>query len=250
MKKTLKIILTVLLAIILVGAGVFYFWTQQTYEASDTLSQLVDKEDIHSEEDWLLFDPEGGADTGVVLYPGAKVEPEAYSYYGRQLAEQGYFVAIPNLRLNLAILDLNKAEQVIEKHPEMKSWYVAGHSLGGIGATSFSMNNQDVVDGVILLGSYPSDSTDFSDVSMPMLSIYAEHDQLTTLDKIEDTKHLLSEQAELHEIKGGNHAQFGVYGPQKGDGDATISVEKQQNEIMHVIIEWLDQQDTTENEMQ
>ncbi|WP_042221990.1 alpha/beta fold hydrolase [Oceanobacillus manasiensis] len=247
MKKIWKNSLLVLLAILLIGAGGFYYWAQQTYDASDTLYELVNKEDILSEEDWLLFEPEEEADTGIVLYPGAKVEPEAYSYYGKQLAEQGYLVAIPNLRLNLAILDLNKAEQIMEEHPKLEHWYLAGHSLGGIGATSFAMDNQDVVKAVILLGSYPSDNTDFSDVAMPMLSIYAEHDGLSTPDKINDTKHLLSEQAVMHEIKGGNHAQFGVYGPQKGDEKALISVDEQQDEIMQVITEWLAQQEEPEN---
>lgn len=247
MKKIWKVLLLVLLAILLIGGGGFYYWAQQTYDASDTLYELVNKEDIQSEEDWLLFEPEGEADTGVILYPGAKVEPEAYSYYGKQLALQGYLVAIPNLRLNLAILDLNKAEQIMEEHPKLEHWYLAGHSLGGIGATSFAMDNQDLVNGVILLGSYPSDSADFSDVAMPMLSISAEYDGLSTQDKINDTKHLLSEQAVIHEIKGGNHAQFGVYGKQKGDEEALISVEKQQDEIMQVITEWLDQQGAPEN---
>jgi len=36
-------------------------------------------------------------------------------------------------------------------------------------------------------------------------------------------------------IKGGNHAQFGTYGFQNGDGMATISAETQQLELFEVL---------------
>ena len=41
------------------------------------------------------------------------------------------------------------------------------------------------------------------------------------------------------EIKGGNHAGFGSYGAQKGDGKATISNSQQQQELSKYIITWL-----------
>jgi len=47
-------------------------------------------------------------------------------------------------------------------------------------------------------------------------------------DKILDRSKLSGGRNE-EEIEGGNHAQFGNYGAQKGDGAASISAEEQQN---------------------
>ena len=40
-------------------------------------------------------------------------------------------------------------------------------------------------------------------------------------------------------IEGGNHAQFGNYGKQKGDPDATISAEEQQTIAVNAIVEFI-----------
>ncbi|MGE7649593.1 alpha/beta hydrolase [Peribacillus frigoritolerans] len=45
----------------------------------------------------------------------------------------------------------------------------------------------------------------------------------------------------MHKIAGGNHGQFGVYGKQKGDNEATISAKKQQEEMIAVTKKWLNQ---------
>ena len=91
------------------------------------------------------------------------------------------------------------------------------------------------------MGSYPSDSNNFSETDLPILSLYAEFDGLTTTDKIADTKHLLSSEATLYEVKGGNHAQFGMYGTQDGDGKSTISAKEQQDKIIEETLKWLNQ---------
>lgn len=72
-----------------------------------------------------------------------------------------------------------------------------------------------------------------------MLSLYGELDGLSTKKKIAQTHHLLSKGAVVHEIKGGNHAQFGLYGKQKGDNKATITPKQQQDEMVRVTKEWL-----------
>ena len=44
------------------------------------------------------------------------------------------------------------------------------------------------------------------------------------------------------EIEGGNHAQFGNYGPQKGDLPATISAQDQQAQTVEAIANFLEKQ--------
>ncbi len=240
MKKIIKVALIIVLAVILAGGAAFYIWSQLTYKPSKELFELVGEENIRHEKDWVVFDPGEVRKAGIIIYPGAKVEPEAYSYLGSRLAENGYLVLVPEMRLNFSILEGNKADELIEHYPEIERWYIGGHSLGGVSAAAYASKHPDLIDGVILLGSYPSSGSDFSDSTRPMLSIYAEKDGLTTPGKIEETRHLLSDGAVLYEIEGGNHAQFGMYGPQKGDNPASIPPQRQQDLIISEILRWLE----------
>ena len=239
MKKIFTISLSTLLIICVLGFTVFYIWSQQTYEAAEEMSSYVNLSEIQHEKNWLVFEPDGQPKTGIIFYPGAKVEPEAYSYYAQGLASDGYVVIIPQVNLNFALFDINQANQIMEKFSDITKWFVSGHSLGGVAAASYAYNNLENVEGLILLASYPSNSSDFSETDLPTLSLYAEYDELTTKEKINDTKHLLSSETTFYEVKGGNHAQFGMYGIQKGDGVATISPEEQQNQIIQETLQWL-----------
>lgn len=239
--KPVKILLLSLAGLLIIGGACFYIWSQQTYSASAEMVARVGEENIQLEEDWVIFTPDQGvAETGLILYPGAKVEPEAYSYIGQGLAQRGYTVIIPNVLLNFAFFDMNKADEIREAHPEVKSWYIGGHSLGGVAAASYAYKHEEQLDGLFFLGSYPADSNDFSDMALPILSIYGELDGLTTVEKIHATRPLLTPNAVLREITGGNHAQFGMYGPQKGDQQAAISAVEQQDIIVETIGDWLD----------
>ncbi len=79
-------------------------------------SRLFDLDTVHVQTDEATQYAEEGkvvdnrlefgdttSEVGIILYPGAKVEKEAYAYDGTRLAEERYFVAIPSLRLNLGI---------------------------------------------------------------------------------------------------------------------------------------------------
>ncbi|MET3727120.1 dienelactone hydrolase [Fictibacillus halophilus] len=239
MKRIIKkafLVIAVLFVCALIG---FFVWTQQTYEPTKELLSSVG--DIEREDDWVTFKPSGtNKEVGIVLYPGAKVEPEAYGYLGKSLSEAGYTVGIPKFNLNLAMIEANKAEEWIKQNPSIKKWFIGGHSLGGVSAATFADENPDVITGVILLASYPANGDDFSKKDTPILSIYAEKDGLTTKEKIEKTKRLLSRETVLFEIKGGNHAQFGMYGEQKGDHPADISAQAQQDIIAVEMIKWLE----------
>ncbi|MGM0804397.1 MAG: alpha/beta hydrolase [Bacillota bacterium] len=241
MKRLIKrafLVLAILFVCCLIG---FFVWTQQTYAPTKELLRSVG--DIEYEDDWVTFKPSGtNKEVGIIIYPGAKVEPEAYGYLGKRLSDAGYTVGIPKFNLNLAMLEANKAKEWIKRKPSIKKWFIGGHSLGGVSAAAFANENPDVIEGVILLASYPANGDDFSNKDTPILSIYAEKDGLTTKDKIEETKSLLSRETVLFEIKGGNHAQFGMYGEQKGDNQADISARSQQDLIADEMIKWLDNQ--------
>ena len=237
MKKFITISFSILLGIGILGMTGFYIWSQQTYEASEEVMSYVN--DIQTEDNWLVFEPQNQPKSGIILYPGAKVEPEAYSYYAQGLSDNGYLVIVPKVNFNFALLDINQADAIMDEFSGIKNWYVGGHSLGGVAAASYAYDHLEAVNGLIFLASYPSNSNDFSETDLPILSLYAEFDELTTTERINETKHLLSSEATLHEVKGGNHAQFGMYGPQDGDGAATISGKEQQDEIINETLNWM-----------
>lgn len=240
-KKILKYSITTIIILLVVSLSGILIWTNNTYKPSEELLQLVSESDYTKEGDFYVFEPKDKSNgKGIVIYPGALVEPLSYGYIANELSKQGYLVAIPDVNLNLSITENNKAEEFISKYSDkVQDWYVAGHSMGGVSASYYAEENQDTIDGVILLGSYPSKSTDLSDNNQTVLSIYAENDGLTTLDNVEESKQNLPKDAVFEEIKGGNHAQFGMYGEQKGDNKAEISAKDQQDQIINLIEKYI-----------
>ncbi|MBU3182981.1 alpha/beta fold hydrolase [Clostridium psychrophilum] len=176
---------------------------------------------------------------GLIIYPGGKVAPQAYAPLAEKLAESGLKVVIVPMPLNLAVFSPNKAEKVIEKYPKIRQWYIAGHSLGGVMAAQFAYKNQDKINGLILLASYPQKSSNLSSSVLKVLSIYGTRDGFVGKDKIDDSKKLLPKSTKWIPIKGGNHSQNGWYGLQKGDNTATITREDQQNIIGKSIVKFI-----------
>lgn len=234
MKKKMKWIGLGLLGLILVAVIGFLVWTQLTYgPTEEALSYAAEATEVDNR---LEFgDPE--SEVGIILYPGAKVDKEAYAYYGSRLAEEGIFVAIPSLRLNLGILDIDAAETIIDAHPNVERWIVAGHSLGGSAASGFALENEERVDGVIFLASYPISS--MAESELRVLSISGEFDGLATPADIEASRDNVPRDATFNQIEGGNHANFGMYGPQDGDNDSPLSAKQQLDETIEHILDWL-----------
>ena len=191
-------------------------------------------------EPWLIFRPTGDQPAaGLVLYPGARVDPRSYAPAAHALAEEGYLVVIVPMPLNLAVFAPDRAAEVMAAFPEIGRWAVGGHSLGGAMAARFAYQNPDAVQGLVLWAAYPASTDDLSGYSTAVTSIYATEDGLTTEDKIAASRPLLPLDTSWVAIDGGNHAQFGWYGPQAGDGTATISREEQQKQIVAATLELL-----------
>ncbi len=160
---------------------------------------------------------------GFIFYPGGKVEFNSYLPLMLECAERGILCVLIKMPCNLAVLNANAADGITEDYPEVTEWYIGGHSLGGSMAASYLSKHSDEISGLILLGSYSTaDVTDSR-----VLSIYGSEDGVMNREKYEKySSNLPSNFTEII-IDGGNHAYFGIYGKQDGDGSAKITQKEQ-----------------------
>ncbi len=187
----------------------------------DSANVLVD------EEPWLTFRPEAQRSVGLILYPGARVEPESYAPIASRLARRGFLVVVPDMPLKLAIFGAGKATSIIEAFPEVDRWVLGGHSLGGAMAVSYIDNHPGEIDGLLLWAAYPAESADISDEDVFATAISGTADGLVSFEEVREARDRLPATYEIVPIQGGNHAGFGAYGPQDGDGEATIDRDEQ-----------------------
>jgi len=239
MKIIKRIFLGLLVGVALIGIG-FVVWAESPLKATaEALSALESDSQITvTTGDYITFQPANlQPTTGFIFYPGGRVDYRAYAPVLRMIAEQGYFVALVPVTLNLAFFDINAAEPVLAQHPEIKHWVVSGHSLGGVAASLFAKDHLDQLDGLVFFASYPADDS-LKNTEIKVLSIYGTRD-MAGMAKFDETKTLMPANTKYVVIEGGNHAQFGSYGFQPGDNAATISAKKQWSQITAATVEFL-----------
>ena len=100
-------------------------------------------------------------------------------------------------------------------------------------AARFAFQHQNQIQGVAFLASYPSD--DLAASELKGLQTYGSNDTVLNMDALNGAKPLLPPGTIEQVIEGGNHAQFGDYGPQPGDSPATISPEQQQSQAADLL---------------
>ncbi|MBQ6589042.1 MAG: lysophospholipase [Butyrivibrio sp.] len=244
--KVIGIILGAVLVLALAFAIGFKVYTTRSYMAdngliTEIMKSVGDSVQTYSDKDLVVFVPtKEEAKAIIVFYPGGKVQYTAYSGLMYELAERGFVCLLPRMPENLAFLRLNAADLIKEKYAdrtkeaENLKWYMAGHSLGGVAASQYMADQEDgTYAGIILCASYTT--TDFSDRDMKLLSIYGSEDKVLNMEDYEGSKSFWPADAQEYVIQGGNHAGFGNYGEQSGDGEATISNTQQITETANVI---------------
>lgn len=222
------------LASILIASGIFVIWAEDTYKPIET---EYDNSRINIEEnEYIVFKPKDiEPSKGFIFYPGAKVEPKAYSELCSKISEQGYLVVIPRMTLNLAILSPNKAEDIISKYSNVESWAIGGHSLGGVMAANYAIKDNNIK-GIVFYASYPQGDK-LKESNLKILSLYGSNDGVADLNKVKEAA--FNEKAKIVEIEGGNHAGFGNYGNQKGDNKSDITNDEQISESVKLTVEFL-----------
>lgn len=234
MKKGIKVLI-IIIAVLLVCFIACAVYVSDYYRAEETAAFAADSA-YELSGDALVFEPEN-AKTGLIFYPGGKVEYTAYAPLMRACAEKSILCVLVKMPFNLAVLDMNAADGLAEQFPEIENWYIGGHSLGGSMAAGFLENNPGEFDGLVLLGSYST--YDLTDNAVSVLSVFGSEDMVLSREKYEEYRvNLPADFTELV-IDGGCHAYFGSYGAQDGDGTPTISNEEQISYTAEAIAEFV-----------
>lgn len=223
-----KMIPVVLILLVAAVGIAFYLYTRSYYHAVKQ-----DYAATEENEDFLIY---GGRDSacGFIFYPGGKVEECAYAPILSMLADKGVCCVVPKMPYHLAVLRPDAASRVMEEIPDVKNWYIGGHSLGGAMAADFAAENRQKFSGLVLLAAYPTKEIKM----LPVLSIYGSEDGVLNQKKYKESITYADALTE-YVIEGGNHAGFGNYGEQKGDGSATITKEEQWQETVNYILNFL-----------
>lgn len=243
MKRVVKKWWWVFLIIPIVLNGTFVIWALTPLgPMPEALTALESDGEVNViTKPWLIFQSKSNSNSiGYIIYPGGRVDYRSYAPAAREIAKEGYLVVIAPMTLNLAVLSPNEAQKVMDAYPEIQSWVIGGHSLGGSMAAKFANKEPEIVQGLILWASYPASSDDLSDSNISVISIYGTNDGLATVEEINNSRPLLPENTIWISIEGGNHAQFGWYGDQSGDYPASISREDQQTQIIDASLNFLE----------
>ena len=229
MRRLLTIVVAIA-GVLAVAVVAFLVWANIVFQGEREPSLEAwrsDAVEISTTDDgsFVIAPTTGGTDVGLVFVPGARVHPSAYLYKLSGIVEEtGMTVVITHPTLNLAFFDTRPLSTFTDDVPGVDRWFVGGHSLGGVRACQLAGSDdpgaEPEVVGLMLFGSYCAD--DLSDADLAVLSFVGSEDGLSTPGKVEEAAHLLPDDAVSVLLEGANHASFGDYGPQPGDGVATI----------------------------
>lgn len=219
-----------------IGIAIPIYLKSQIYPAHERALQAVAYSQVTETADYFKFDTPNER-ANIVFDGGAFVQVQSYGYLAEQLNQAGIDVYLVKSPFHLAVLNASKAREIIQQL-QLEHVYLAGHSMGG---AMNAQNARDIhVSGLILLAAYPGTQTDLSELNLPVLSITASQDQVLNQKRYQEAKKRLPKETTFLTIQGGNHAGFGLYGPQKGDGKATISALDQEDQVVAAMVEFVE----------
>jgi len=214
----------------------FLIFSSCSYQAEFDLEDCLNDApgiSLQNHNETIVVNPAEQTDTALIFYPGGEVDYSAYLPILIRCAKSGLKCFLVQMPYDLAILNISAADKFFVDYPEIKNWYIGGHSLGGAMAATYAAKRSSNLKGLILLAAYSIE--DLSQSGLKVLSIYGSRDGVLKKEKYDTCKSNLPEDFEEHVIEGGNHCQFGSYGFQDGDNEATISEDEQQTVAVNYI---------------
>jgi pimeloyl-ACP methyl ester carboxylesterase len=192
-------------------------------------------------------------DKGLVFFPGALVEYQAYSGVSRRLSDEGMVVVLFDVerfhRLPIKLLgcDMSFVQRAIallksKYHIKVEEWSVGGHSLGGFTSQELVAEKPNFFRNAVLWANYRPLVLD--DTFVNILVIQSTLDGVCESCRRDperqqflDSFARIRGRKKLHDIIGGNHSGFGDYAKQtfpSADKERTISLEEMHKEIVQV----------------
>ncbi|MBQ8053119.1 MAG: leucine-rich repeat protein [Lachnospiraceae bacterium] len=225
-----------LLAVVSLGYLETYYRAGETAKAYLTGEHEQDAVPVSVQKtDTGYFFDGPGESSAVIFYGGAKVEETAYAPLLYRISQRGADCFLVKAPFRVAVTAAGAADKIIQEQA-YQDYYLAGHSLGGVAASAAAVGHPGAVKGLILLASYPNRKIPDE---IPLLSIYGSEDGCLDREMYEKSRGNHPADTQEKVIEGGNHAQFGDYGPQKGDGTARITPEEQWEKTADAVMNWL-----------
>lgn len=239
MGKIKKIFIAFIFLVFIISLGGILYLNFNTYSPMVQAIDEMNRENVYIEDNTIIFEPSKNVAANFIFYPGGLVKPESYAVLAQMLADEGVRVFIPRMPFNLAILNQNAYKDIIQNSSYMEDFYIGGHSLGGATAAIALSKEATPFKGVIFLAGYGTEASNLTEKNIKALSITAENDGVFNWERYEDYKDLLPNDSMFYTIGGGNHAGFGFYGEQKGDGIAEITREVQHKITVERIVDFI-----------
>jgi len=187
---------------------------------------------------YVLRPPGNPTDVGLVVYPGARVHPDAYVAAMAPLAAADEVtVVVPRMPLNFGLLDHRAASNALAAHPQIDEWYVGGHSVGGVAACRYAKHADGRLAGLVLLASYCD--VDLRTTDLRVLSLTGEADAVLDRGAYRAaTSRLPADWTEVS-LPGVNHTQFGDYRGQPGDEPSGTTYATAHDRLANATLAWL-----------
>lgn len=205
------------LILLLAAAGCLAGVMNMGYGASEAALAMMPQESAGGA---TVFMPEE-IRAGLIFYPGGLVDHAAYAPLMQALSERGILCLLIGMPLDLAVLDVDAADGLMALYPDIDTWIIGGHSLGGAMAATHVSKHAQEYDALLLLGAYST--ADLSGTDLSVLSVVGSEDGVLNREKYEESMANYPQRFTEVILGGGCHAYFGDYGEQKGDGTPTMT---------------------------
>lgn len=230
----------VVVAVVLVGsAGAVLYFSTPSHGTPSSIQGVMDDPGVTVTTDagvHVLSPADTDSTTGLVFYPGGRVAPDAYyETLAPVVTRLNVTVFVPEMPLSIALLDTGAAGDIRAHNLDIRTWFVGGHSLGGVAACGYAGSHD--VQGLVLFASYCNGNV--SNGSFAALSVTGSADTVLNRESYRAAKSRLPAETTEYEIEGMNHTQFGSYRGQRGDSPAPLSYEEAHRRLADVLVSWL-----------
>jgi pimeloyl-ACP methyl ester carboxylesterase len=212
MKLRWKILLGIVLAIGLAFGYLMYDKQDRMHRVTPEALAALESDDLVTvtQNEWFVFEPASSTPSkGLIFYPGGECDERGYAEPLREIAAAGYLVVLVPMPMQLAVLAPDKATDVIAAYPDIDSWTIAGHSLGGSMAARYAFHHPDHLAGLVMWDAYAPD--DMTDRTLAVRMVHRANQAGDPPADYEPYLPFLPPQTDFFPLKGGIHLNFGNF---------------------------------------